>query len=1023
MPPSPTERPASITSPDCLKAALDAAMAKQPRIFTDRRDLDTERALLNLYKLQFKLLTTLGTPQVKRWLPGGQQEGAYYNIGSYSICTGASESVSGRQSGRVLRPDGTLASAMRPQAVPRSHRFGTVFLRRVDGGLVRLRKGLELVDLYCELEGFLSGEGNAGLADYFGISSLDLCRVPRIGKRWRWQEVSQPCPGERFDTLLESVLSFPSGDRQSSSDTVGKAYDRLGSTRLLLRILHFPDARRVEVPLTFWRRFDGTDAPVFPLHIPSRRLSILMPGTVDLPKFQGEGVFNRSKGGVVVLSDSLEVAEAVCRSNLCFSDGYPISWYGGLETVNRIDWGELRGRRVVYVICNHSGLSRAGAHKIATHVRKRLAERRVDVTVMDCYADIESGGVGDGHRWSWSNGVPRVLDGSCLSARSRKPHGSDREAEPAAPQIRLSRVQGPSGAFLLKPIMERGSVSLLHGGTPDERHWLALHLACSLAAGKRVFRRWEPVGPCPVLYIDGRMGPTRIGADLGKAASVFGEASWELIDGFLAILSQEIPRDLSNPEERRSVMRSLKGMPGADRGTGGALLVLDDLDSLVAGDAKRALPELRAWLGELKSEGVSVLVLLSDAGRSRTVPTFPGIDNRIELEPVEAYRRGLSFMARVAGRYRDIDRLVLAFDPSSPKPKWRVLTKARSDQDRKQRDEVVKELTAKGASNDFIADAIGQSEPTVRARKTALGISRGYGPAPLLSAKVLLGGKDITRNAVVRLVPKQLGIRDGRMVLKSDQQYRLVAHSPKEAETPYRSLPTELKADWRGERNAEVVVQELALPWQGGDPPISLCYIPPGKLDETPPDGLWLGRFPVLADEYATCMEVQGGDAKGRGLPVCGVFWHDACEFCRRLTELEREAGHLTVAYEYRLPTEAEWRYACGAGRPRHTQDPTVPAECSTAPRPPDPMKGKANEWGLYAMCGHVWQWCLGEANLAPSSVDLNSRQPARGGSWRVPPELCRASTRRMVPAYSTCPETGFRVALAPVPPDAMLLG
>ncbi len=86
----------------------------------------------------------------------------------------------------------------------------------------------------------------------------------------------------------------------------------------------------------------------------------------------------------------------------------------------------------------------------------------------------------------------------------------------------------------------------------------------------------------------------------------------------------------------------------------------------------------------------------------------------------------------------------------------------------------------------------------------------------------------------------------------------------------------------------------------------------------------WMGKYEVTVDQYE---DVLGAGAavpddnvgmqvnnQGRGRPVMRLSWTDATNFCAQLTEREREAGRLPEGYVYRLPTEAEWQYACRAG-------------------------------------------------------------------------------------------------------------
>jgi formylglycine-generating enzyme required for sulfatase activity len=159
------------------------------------------------------------------------------------------------------------------------------------------------------------------------------------------------------------------------------------------------------------------------------------------------------------------------------------------------------------------------------------------------------------------------------------------------------------------------------------------------------------------------------------------------------------------------------------------------------------------------------------------------------------------------------------------------------------------------------------------------------------------------------------------------------------------------------------------------------------------------------------------------GFPVESVSWEQAAEFCRRLSDLkeERDAGR-----RYRLPTEAEWEYACRAGTatayssgdqlgPEHANfdsDDTLrrPRSCGTY---------EPNALGLYDMHGNVWEWCqdwYGE-NYYASSPRTDPRGPeagktrvVRGGSWERKSAACRSAFRfNFVPQVRRS-EIGFRV-------------
>ncbi len=217
--------------------------------------------------------------------------------------------------------------------------------------------------------------------------------------------------------------------------------------------------------------------------------------------------------------------------------------------------------------------------------------------------------------------------------------------------------------------------------------------------------------------------------------------------------------------------------------------------------------------------------------------------------------------------------------------------------------------------------------------------------------------------------------------------------------------------------------------------------------------GYWLGKYEVTQAQYEAVMGTNPSDFKGADLPVERVTWNDAVKFCEWLTAQERVAGRLPKGYEYTLPTEAQWEYACRAGTTtafnNGTNIPTM-LQCEDRPCPNlDPLawygynsgqydsagnytgNGKTfpvgqkqpNAWGLYDMHGNVWEWCLDWYGSYPSSAvtdpkgsSSGSYRVLRGGSWNFNAYSCRSAYRfDSTPSDFNRNYYGFRVALAPV--------
>ena len=178
----------------------------------------------------------------------------------------------------------------------------------------------------------------------------------------------------------------------------------------------------------------------------------------------------------------------------------------------------------------------------------------------------------------------------------------------------------------------------------------------------------------------------------------------------------------------------------------------------------------------------------------------------------------------------------------------------------------------------------------------------------------------------------------------------------------------------------------------------------------------WIGKTEVTQAQYMAVMGDNPSHFIGDDLPVEQVSWKMAMEFCQKLTEYERLAGHLPLGYEYSLPTEIEWEFACRAGKRtalNNGRDLSQEDRCryldeigwysgnSANASHPCGMK-KENSWWLRDMHGNVWEWCRKE----------DSVYVLRGGSWMRYPANCRSSS-----CVNDCfdYEKGFRIALVPV--------
>ncbi|XVU30225.1 formylglycine-generating enzyme family protein [Actinoplanes sp. CA-054009] len=173
-----------------------------------------------------------------------------------------------------------------------------------------------------------------------------------------------------------------------------------------------------------------------------------------------------------------------------------------------------------------------------------------------------------------------------------------------------------------------------------------------------------------------------------------------------------------------------------------------------------------------------------------------------------------------------------------------------------------------------------------------------------------------------------------------------------------------------------------------------------------------IAALPVTEAEY--------GSVPGSRLPAAEVSWLDAVRFANARSESEG----LTPAYGidgeevewnrsaggYRLPTEAEWEFACRAGTegPRYGDlDDIAWFRDNSGGHPHEVGTRAPNPWGLYDMLGNVWNWCW---DLYDPSV-YGTYRVLRGGGWFDEHWSCRASVRRRSHPTFRVDDVGFRLA------------
>jgi formylglycine-generating enzyme len=236
---------------------------------------------------------------------------------------------------------------------------------------------------------------------------------------------------------------------------------------------------------------------------------------------------------------------------------------------------------------------------------------------------------------------------------------------------------------------------------------------------------------------------------------------------------------------------------------------------------------------------------------------------------------------------------------------------------------------------------------------------------------------------------------------------------------------------------------------------IRLCWCPPGKyVMGSPPDepdrrpgedqvevaltrGFWAGKFEVTQRDWKrVVVEFPGKFTAGQGddFPVYDINFAAAEEFCRKLTIRARNSGELPVGWEFRLPTEAQWEYACRAGTATATAfgDKLSSKQANFRGKPYNGAEEglslkrttrvgsyPANAWGLHDMHGNVFEWCRDWYHPklpGGRDPDLSNAKAAsrvrRGGCWADEGWPCRSAFRVRFEPERRADHIGMRVVL-----------
>lgn len=473
---------------------------------------------------------------------------------------------------------------------------------------------------------------------------------------------------EHINILKNSVLVSPFTGQNYYNDTEAYFEDNDAIPEFLIKIHYFPDSKIL--------------LPAFKAANDYDRVYYFSPYLKIQPLFNLSYLKQRSQA-IVIITDSIELAKKNQRF-LEFGKRTDItwaSWSGGRDAIEDIDWSPLKGRKLYFLLKEHSGMGTEQVYETANALANALPPPQYrPLKYISLLPDIKP----SPQPWYQLSQYPMVWNHTELKQNISSGHNSILSLN----DLYSSKITEEGNQRLIfKPFIYERTVSLLHGPLGACKTWIAINIAAALQHGAKVWDGWEATDKFKVLYIHGKMSRACFNEKLKVVSKQYDSAK--------EILEFENPKH-PNDNDVYSAMRELDLVFSIledfykKHSTFPQLIILDSLPFIrKLQNTKGRKIELNKQLEEIKHKGCSILIVYDAFNKSELngfKKDWP-IEALVKVTPKEAVSpekiaTSVSLLSgsrdKGAQTYQQIE-----FEPEAEIPRWEILTTERDNNENK----------------------------------------------------------------------------------------------------------------------------------------------------------------------------------------------------------------------------------------------------------------------------------------------------------------------------------------------------